>query len=167
VATYSQAEIDLLISCQKAVTEPPKRQSKLTGADFRNDMKLVASIQIPGEFDVFMRQSEDFPENFSIGLIYRPKDGRPDLTLLRCNGQHGVYNGSASQDPDHPHWGYHVHRASEQALENGLRPEKFAVATTDFASYEEAVQYFITIVNVTAHDVDKYFPRPGQRTLFD
>lgn len=40
----------------------------------RNDMTLVAEDR-PGEFNVFFRRSEDFPENFSIGLSYDQKDG--------------------------------------------------------------------------------------------
>lgn len=162
MAIYSQSEIDALISCDKSVVEPPKRQAKLIGADYRNDMKLAASNGQQGEFDVFMRQSEDFPENFSIGLVFRPKDGRPDITLLRCNGQHGVYNGSSYSDPAHPHWGYHIHKASEKALEDGLRAEKFATATTDFASYNEALQYFVTAVNLNPRDAGKHFPPQGK-----
>jgi hypothetical protein len=94
--------------------------------------------------------------------MYRPKDGRQEVTLVRCNGQHGAYNGSSSFDPDHPHWGYHIHRASEQALDDGFRAEKFAVATTGFASYEEAVRHFVNAVNLDAQDINRHFPRPIQ-----
>ena len=45
--------------------------------------------------------------NFSIGLRYHPNDGRPEITLLRCNGQHGIYNGSQSFTSDHPHFDCH------------------------------------------------------------
>jgi len=64
MAVYTQAEIDARISCSKNVSEPPKKHRKLVGADYRNAMKLVASSIGDGEFGVFMRQSEDFPENF-------------------------------------------------------------------------------------------------------
>jgi hypothetical protein len=62
VAIYSQPEIDRLIACPKSIIEAPRRHPKLVGADFRNSMRL-ASSEVEGDFDVFMRQSEDFPEN--------------------------------------------------------------------------------------------------------
>ena len=84
-----------------------RKELRLVGTDWRNDMKMVSKGH-PGEFNAFFRRSEDFPENFSIGLSYDPKDGSGEITLLRCNGPHGVFNGTF--DPTHPHWGYHIHK---------------------------------------------------------
>jgi hypothetical protein len=50
---------------------------------------------------------------------------------------------------------YHVHRASAEMIEAGLRPEKAATINKDFASYEEAVQYFVRVTNIT--DARTYF----------
>ena len=47
-------------------------------------MKLVAADPVAGEFQVFMRRSDEFPENFSIGLIYQPNDERGEIVLMRC-----------------------------------------------------------------------------------
>ena len=52
------------------------------------------------------------------------RDGTGEVLLLRCNGPHGGYNDSF--DPDHPHWDFHVHRASAEMIEAGFRPEKAA-----------------------------------------
>jgi hypothetical protein len=90
--TYTQNDIDALISCVKKVSDPPRRELRLAGAHWRNDMKLV-SVKVDGEFSAFIRRSDDFPENFSIGLNYDPKDGSGEITLIRCNGQHGVFGG--------------------------------------------------------------------------
>jgi hypothetical protein len=160
VATFSQTELDGLISCPKEITEPPKRDRKLDGAQFRNDAKLVASNETKGEFAMFIRQNEDFPENFSIGLTYSPHDGRDRITLLRCNGKHGDFN--ASFDPGHPHSDFHVHHASESAMEAGHAPEKFAVKTTEYASIEEAIQYFVKTINLSLKDAQRYFPAKTQ-----
>jgi hypothetical protein len=164
VAIYTQAEIDQLIACPKMVTEPPAKELKLEGANYRNDARLIASDDTKGAFSVFIRKNADFPENFSIGLIYSPNDGiRQEINLLRCNGKHGVCNRG---DPNHPHWNYHIHRASEAALEAGEAAEKYAVTTAEFASLEEAVQYFVKAVNVNPLDVSKHFPK-GVQTEFD
>jgi hypothetical protein len=128
---------------------------KLVGAHWRNDCKVVAN-GIEGAFSIFIRRSEDFPENFSVGIVYEPKDGSGEITLLRCNGQHGIFNGSF--DPDHAHFTFHIHRASEIAIANGFKPEKYAENTEEFASFEEAVQYFVKLINLDAADAKRHFP---------
>ena len=157
---YTQQEIDDLIACPKVVSEPPKREMKLDRGHFRNDMRLK-STDGKMEFRVFMRRSEDLPENFSIGLAFLAKDRSGEVVLLRCNGPHGGYNDSF--DADHPHWDYHVHRASAEMIEAGLRPERAATINRDFASYEEAVQYFLRATNIT--DARTYFADLAQGIL--
>lgn len=157
---YTQQEIDDLIGCPKVVSEPPKRDMKLDRGHLRNDMRLK-SADGKLEFRVFMRRSEDLPENFSVGLAFLAKDGSGELVLLRCNGPHGGYN--ESFDPDHPHWDYHVHRASAEMIDAGLRPERTATINRDFASYEEAVQYFLGATNIT--DARTYFADLAQGIL--
>lgn len=142
---YTQHEIEQLIACAKTVSEPPKRELRLDRGHFRNDMRLK-SVDGDLEFRAFMRRNEDFPENFSIGLAFLPKDGTGELMLLRCNGPHGAFN--ESFDPSHPHWDFHVHRASAAMMEAGLRPEKAATVSRDFASYEEALLYFVRAANI-------------------
>jgi hypothetical protein len=109
-------------------------------------------------------QREDFQENFSIGLTYSPHDGRDTLTLLRCNGKHGDYN--KSFDPAHPHCDFHIHKATEEALTAGFAPEKCAEKTTEFASFEEALQVFVRMINLSSADAEKHFPARIQ-TSFD
>lgn len=48
-------------------------------------------------------------------------------------------------------------------IEGGLRPEKHATINKDFASYEEAVQYFLKETNIT--DASTYFPGYDQWNL--
>ncbi|MBM3753477.1 MAG: hypothetical protein FJW38_05815 [Acidobacteria bacterium] len=160
--SYTQAEIDELISCQKTISDPPKRDLKPAGAHSRNDMRLVAS-GLDGEFTAFMRRSIDFPENFFIGLIYDPKNGTGEITLIRCNGLHGVFGGSF--DPDHPHWGNHIHRATEANIAAGLRPERHAVSTDAYASFEEALQHFVKLINFSPAQANEYFPSDAQSTF--
>jgi hypothetical protein len=157
---YTQDEIDSLIGCAKVVSDPPKRDLKLDRGHLRNDMRLK-SVDGKLEFSAFMRRSEDLPENFSVGLAFLPKDGTGEVLLLRCNGPHGGYNDSF--DPEHPHWDFHVHRASAEMIEAGQRPEKSAAVNRDFASYEEALQYFLRATNVT--DARTYFADIAQGTL--
>jgi hypothetical protein len=93
--------------------------------------------------------------------VFLAKDGSGEVVLLRCNGPHGGYNDSF--DPDHPHWDYHVHRASAEVIDAGLRPERTATINRDFASYEEALQYFLRATNIT--DARTYFVDLAQGIL--
>ena len=157
---YTQQEIDDLIACPKVISEAPKREMKLDRGLFRNDMRLKSTDE-KMEFRVFMWRSEDLPENFSIGLAFLAKDGSGEVVLLRCNGPHGGYNGSF--DPGHPHYDYHVHRASVEMIEAGMRPESAAAISNDFASYEGALLYFLRATNVT--DARTYFADHAQGIL--
>lgn len=111
--SYTQRELDELISCPKIITEAPKRQMRLEGSQRRNDMRLREKAG-NRDFGVFMRMHDEFQENFSIGLKHDPRDGSGEVILLRCNGPHGEYNNRF--DASHPHTEYHVHRAREAAI---------------------------------------------------
>lgn len=95
---YTQDEIDDLIALPKIVTDPPRRDIRLDRGHQRNDFRLTDG---DGKlhFRAFLRRNEDFPENFSIGLVFLPGDVSGELPLLRCNGPHGTTN--ESLDPDH------------------------------------------------------------------
>ncbi len=80
---------------------------------------------------------------------------------MRCNGRHREYNDRF--DPVHPHAEYHVHRATEEAIRAGLRAEKRAAKTDEFASYREAFTYFLRVTNVK--NSAQYFPDEGQGVL--
>ena len=127
-------------------------------------MVPMNTTTIKGGFIIFMRRNDDFPENFSVGLRYSANDGRPEITLLRCNGKHGVFTGAG--DATHPHWDFHIHMASEAAQDAGYVAEKFAEKTAEFASYEQAIQYFVKAVNLSAEDSSRYFSNEVQSTLF-
>lgn len=143
---YSQTELDTLISCPKRVTEPPLKEMKMDKGHRRNDMKLV-SCDGKMDFLVFMRINDFFPENFSIGLIANPKDEPWSFLLLRCNGPHGEHTNERFDD-EHPHYGFHVHRADAEFLASGQAPERFAEKTEAYASYEEALGHFVRMTNI-------------------
>ncbi len=70
MTTYSQQDIERLISCAKVISDPPRKEMRVERGSRRNDMRL-RSQEGELEFSVFMRVNDDFPENFSIGLEYR------------------------------------------------------------------------------------------------
>jgi hypothetical protein len=140
---YSQEELDALVNCQKRVTDPPRREMKAENGYFRSDFRLE-SLDGERQFVGFLRQSAAFPENFSVGLDYQPKDeGR--FPLLRLNGKHGDAN--FSFDPAHPHNDTHLHRITAEDLEAGIIRARHATTCGEYASFEEAVGYFVKLLS--------------------
>jgi hypothetical protein len=160
VRTYSQQEIDRLISCPKMIAEPPKRDMRSERGSKRNNMELRSTAG-DLEFSVFIIINEDFEENFSIGLNYSPRDERGTVCLLRCNGPHGDFIG-ASPVPQ-SHFRYHVHRAKTENMEAGLKAECGGQATERYASYRDALVFFLNEINVI--NTLEYFPEFSQPML--
>ena len=162
--SYTQLEIDRLLACEKSVKEPPAREFHVEYGQRRKDAVLVSEGD-NGAFHVFIRINDDFPENFSVGLRYSPGDDRGEITLLRCNGKHGDFNRSFR--PDHPHSYFHVHRATQEAIDRGIRPESIASITDEYASCEEAVAFFVRSINLNVVDAEKHFSQRRQGLLFN
>jgi len=154
---FSDQEIEKLIACAKRIVEPPKKEMQLVSGHWRNDMKLQSDDE-EYDFSVFMRKNEDFEENFSIGLIYKPRDIRGEIPLLRCNGPHGPHVMF-----DH-HDRFHIHKADQENLASGIRAERTAYITKKYASFQDALGYFIKKCNII--DAEKYFVGVLQYELF-
>ena len=160
--SYSQEEIDRLISCPKEITKPPHKEMRSDRGHLRNDMDL-REIDGKADFSVYIRINETFRENFSIGLDYYPGDEPGAVPLIRCNGQHSEHN----PDPLHggtAHYDFHVHRVTAAAIDDGASPLKEAHRTEKYASFEEALRYFIRITGIK--DADRHFPQLRQPSLF-
>jgi hypothetical protein len=119
---------------------------------YRNDM-VVTSTDGQRRFHVFIRQSEDFPENFSIGLEHIPEDGSGSIILLRCNGPHAAHI-SLVDLPAH-HYVHHVHTATPEAIEVGFRSERDAQITSEYGTFQDALAYFVRRCNISG--ADSYF----------
>lgn len=155
--TFTDAELDALIGCAKRVLNPPRRQMLTVGLHERNDMTLE-SEDAQHRFQVFMRRSVPFPEDFSIGLDYLPGEEPGSFCLLRCNGQHG---GSKA----HPHHAYfHIHRSLAEDINTGMKAERQIQQTHEYASFRKALAYFLGRINFA--EVDKHFPGLNQGELF-
>ena len=156
---FSQADLDELIVCSKRVTDPPRRELKVESGYERNDFRLE-SLDGVHQFQAFFRRNERFPENFSLGLDYLPVDG-VRFPLVRVNGPHGDFN--RSFDPSHPHSDTHVHRMSAEDLAAGIMKPRLATVSREYASFEQAIPYFLNLVKVM--DAGLHFERYLQLEL--
>ena len=165
----TDADIAELISCPKRiVSKSPAKGYRDEDQHLRCDLELVDLTDERVGYSVFIRQSTNFIENFSIGLIHRPINytrlGR--ITLVRYNGPHGEY----SLHPDGHFAVPHIHRitADEVAAGSNHPQENHRQITDRYSTYESALRVFWPDIGV--HDdanIDKHFPGLMQTDMFD
>ena len=131
----------------------------IEGRHRRNDFDLI-STDGTHSFLVFLRQSTEFPENFSIGLDYTSSPDGNRICLLRCNGPHGEAL-RLPRTPEH-HFRCHIHLATEEAMISGQRAESFAVISEEFSTFEEAFVYFAGRCNIMEAERLFSFVKPEQ-----
>ncbi len=156
----SNEEIEQLIALPKRILVSPSRNFTRQHGHRRNSMKLAASGDL--KFYAFIRQSEMFAEDFSIGLTYESSE-TDKLILLRCNGPHAFHD-----QADTPNWHatFHLHLARIENIESGYRAERGGLITKDYASYESALMFFLKKANIAWGDDD--FPELSkQQRMFD
>lgn len=145
MAGLDRTQIENLVTCPKYIIEAPKKSMQLKNRHHRNDMKLE-SEDSRYKFIAFFRISEDFPEDFSVGLTYLCDDGKHYM-LYRCNGKHGEsLSNSVSDDP---HYNYHEHW-----LKPGKIKDMRSVPTLAYATYQDAVAHFVdecSIIGAEGH----------------
>lgn len=155
-------EIRDLIACPKTITSrQPARGYRAENRQNRCDLDLRADND-GRTFKVFIRQSTEFIENFSIGLRFQT-DSRllGIITLARYNGPHG----ESSRAPDGHYAQSHIHLISARELASGsAQPqEKDREITTRYGTFEQALVVFFADVGIT--NTDEYFPELRQRRL--
>lgn len=156
---YTDEDLTQLITCHKRITQPPHRDMRMEGQMLRNEMELE-SLESIHSFRVFMRQHRAFPENFSIGIDYLPKEEPGSFCLLRCNGKHGGYKAHSH------HSDCHIHRSIAEDVNAGVRLERHIELISEYAAFRDALCYFLRLINITANDFNKHFPSIFQADLF-
>ena len=105
LSSITDEEIIQLIECPKVIVKHAKKNMIIENGSERNDMELVFINHIYEEqqsFSVFLRRSTVFSEDFSVGMIWKPKDAKK-MILLRYNGRHGLNRSVAHQRVPHIH----------------------------------------------------------------
>jgi hypothetical protein len=156
---YTDQELTELIACEKRISAPPRKELRIEGQMLRNDMDLQ-SLDGRESFHVFMRQSRQLPENFSIGLTYISASEPGNICLIRYNGMHG---GSVA----HPHHATcHIHRCIAEDVNAGIRIERHIVVASDYAAYRDALRSFLLATGVQSTDLATHFPGIMHDDLF-
>ena len=147
-------EIQSLISCQKVITEKPKKAFAVRQGSEHNDFKLMDLDTNELNFRVFLRKNTKFPENFSVGLEYTVQSSEDDIKLVRFNGVHKHSNNIINEEKFET---FHIHTATHEAIEEKLKPESYAIITEEYKTFEEALILFWQKINIQ-DDINTYFP---------
>lgn len=154
-------EIENWLNLPKKIIRPPKRELISRQGSLRNDFECE-SIDGNERFRVFIRILEILQEDFSIGLDHIDQQGK-SLCLMRCNGKHGYHRNH--QADAIPFDDFHIHLATAEAIAKGESPEQFAEPTKEYATWQDALFYFVK--RACIQDADRYFPFLKQPGLFN
>jgi hypothetical protein len=154
--------IQELISCPKKITDSPK-QAKGWGSQSTKREFWMESEDGLHKFKGYINQNTNFPENFSIGLVYYPRDEKGKVCLLRCNGPHGDHIGA----PEH-HLKCHIHTVLARDIADGMKRERHVEKDANYApAIDDAIQYYVKRVNLNVADKRKHFPLPNNQSELD
>ena len=135
------------IQCKKTIRN--KRRPILRTENRHKRMTIDLDCALEGvKMTMFIRQLEEFPEDFTVGLkIDTPNPIADfDIVLVRFQGPHGGQ--SLTKNMEGLHNNYHVHLYSENDL--GCRRKKASLDSQqgNFNSLEEAICCFMAYCNI-------------------
>lgn len=110
----------------------PARKSRMQ----YSQAELTVTGERGSEFKVVIRKNLLDPLDFSVILVYLPKEEGRGFVLRRYNGKHIHKNhleGTELND-------FHVHMATERYQQAGLKPEGYAEVTDGYASVPQATE---------------------------
>lgn len=155
----TESEIEDIITCNKTITKPPKRQMQESGCNLRNDFEL-ASADNKQHFNVFMRQNTVLPDHFSIGLMWKNTELGKNIIMFRCNGPHG----GNEKIPEH--FKPHTHTITTDDISNEIyKPTMSGTKeTNEYHTFDEALAYFCLYCGIQNAQI--FFPSIISQSLF-
>ena len=151
--TFTDELIKELVNCSKKVVDAPKDSG--VGRGSSKIKFLLESVDGLHSFGGFISKNLTFQENYSIGLVYNPKEEKGKILLVRVNGPHG-------QNKNAPHHdGPHVHLSTSERINEGLKPEGMIETDVLYSTIEDAIQHYIKRINIIPSDRQKHFPTPN------
>lgn len=156
---FTEELIAELVTCQKKVIDSPKDSG--IGRGSTKTKFTLESLDGQHSFSGFISRNLTFQENFSIGLVYNPKEEKGKIVLLRVNGPHG-----SNENAPH-HDGPHIHLSTAVRINAGLKPEGVIETDVPYSTIEDAIQHYLKRVNIIPSDRQIHFPVPNNQIDFN
>lgn len=135
--------INELISCPKKAVRADRKRMVAVNRSLRNNVALLSEDD-RYTYDLFLRQSEEFMEDFSVGLRWTNAAGfigvNKDILLIRFQGPHD----SGKPLGEDLHHDYHIHQITTEDIRQRryFRPSNFG-SSKDFCSFSGALIAFV------------------------
>ena len=159
-------EIDSLLAESKPL--PTNWTTRLRTRAKSNRQHAEGHFEVQGEaenkFRIIIRKSMINPLDFSIILTSKDKDDS-EFVLRRYNGKHSSQHTNrlekARGEPNISFRNtFHIHKATQRYQEEGLPIDGYAEETTEYASFDTALQAFVRSNGIV-------LPRDDEPSLFD
>lgn len=124
--SLTNQNIDSLVTLPKQVKNPKIRWASKPSHQQKN-YNIIGGDYL---FELYVRQSHMDTDNFSCGLSVIKPDGQP-LTLLRYNGSNHIHHDIV--------FNCHIHKATEEAINKGKKPESYAEETDIYHTLDGAL----------------------------
>ena len=98
--------------------------------------ELLVSGELGSEFKVVIRKNLLDPLDFSVVLVYLPREEGKGFILRRYNGKH-IHRNHLEGNELHD---FHVHMATERYQQAGLKAEGYAEVSGGYASVQQATE---------------------------
>jgi hypothetical protein len=131
-----------LITCEKKAVRADRKRMTLVNRNYRNDISVI-SLDNKYQYKMFLRYSDEFNEDFSVGLIWMNSEKFTDVSkpvlLIRYQGPHD----SGQAFGVDVHNDYHIHQITIMDINEGrfIKPSNIGI-TNKFSSFGEAVMSF-------------------------
>lgn len=147
--TLTDDEIDSLVAESKSLKKGwtkrlrPHAKSNLQHAQ----RALEVQGEAENKFRIIIRKNAINPLDFSIILTFKDKDGS-EFVLRRYNGKHPSQHTNrlekARGEPNSSFRNtFHIHKATQRYQDEGLPIDGYAEETTEYASFDTALQAFV------------------------
>lgn len=154
--------LNALIHCKKEIIEHPKKAMKEINNSRRNDFTAISAKNVftkPQKFTIFIRQSCEFTEDFSIGLIWKPEGYSCGIILVRFNGAHGKNRSVEHQRIPH------IHKLTLLDIQNQKYDPHQIIETKNHVNINDSILKFMEYCNII--DWERDFPYLLETNLFD
>lgn len=154
--------LEALIHCKKEIINHPKKSMKEINNSRRNDFSAESDKSVfttPQKFEIFIRQSCEFTEDFSVGLVWRPKGYPYGIILVRFNGAHGKNRGVEHQRMPH------IHELTLLDIQNQKYDPHQVREVKSYTNIDDAILKFMEYCNII--DWEQDFPYLLEMNLFN
>ena len=164
--TLTDDEIDSLVAESKPLkknwTTRLRPRTKSNRQHGERDMEVQGEAE--NKFRIIIRNNAINPLDFSVILTFKDEDGS-EFVLRRYNGKHPSQHTNrlekAHGEPNSSFRNtFHIHKATQRYQDEGLPIDGYAEETTEYASFDTALQAFVRSNGIV-------LPGDDEPSLFD